>query len=1334
MSLKPVTNPSISCQDFLNGLVFGFDLGTASLAHGVREKDEMKETGVIECPSETAALAGRRKLRNGKRVLDHRQDRRDWFAEALAPVLGLTLHENTRLPKKSWIATEKGLWKPLSKHTFNPVGLRVAALKGEALSAEDLFTALTHLVKRRGPASPPWAEVTSDKDKAKDEEENNDPDRVTPEETEKRFERAKTESSQPQNYYPCHYLALLDISKQRQRKHAWPRHLMRAEAAAILAAQAMHWPLLNQEKEIEDVTGEPLTLTTAQWLLRGNSALLERKNKDTDEVEQTFSVFYRNHRNRERAPFTFQAARIHNRQPGTDLIQPRSEDGHPNYVMSRSRQDYRAWQVEVALINFKVLDLTSRKKKKDKIRPPAKALAELREIIGRTGQLTKEDLESWAAPYKAAGQFALIEDQPGLVGKGEGRGKFGKHGLAEALRIVRKLQEDEEAQAKLAPRSTKEKSKLKTEEDKAAAFIRRAQPEHVNMTAKLRFNIKENGKQTSEPEPLPRALRRFINEIRDPVVQHRVRLFDRLLDDLIERHGEPSHIVVECVRELGDDPERAAKASQRREENRKENTLARSALKDMGFEVNDKNLRKFRLLQECRWRCPYNPDDRFMQSEFEDLVLQRLVPPTDDPRRKGYMKAARSAFMSTEVEHMVPQSAIVCDEWYNVTVTRRTTNEAKGKSTPYEFVLRDADEVTRARLIKHAADLFGESSLKYKIFTSPDARSLIDPSVHLQQTAYIARCVRYVCLLKFGWLTAEGRDPLQEKGHAVNDRYLVSNGGLTHRLRKAWKLDELLHDDRMSDEVWAALSDEEKEKLTSERRQKNRQDLRHHALDAMIVSCTLPWAANSADYVAGWCHLDPQDGSVSSVRCPIFGEKDHGQEFKRQAADKLHALKMGDPADNENHDRITHYRSNRKHAAVFDTGLYGKRTAFGGKELSEPVFVIRKALSDLTPDSLNAPRPDPILDQIKADASLAKDVGLWQQRIKEEEALLETKFQEEGGDRKLVELKNPKLVKRMDKVGAWLKQKPTNAKWGELEKFLFPSASGNVIFSPKLREHIRVAWQTYTAEPTNWFRVLNSALAAKETELAIAKSNAKNKFQTIQAKEKDIYKLKHWAANQQPDTEAWGKLQTYLHGELGARYPDCVFPRDFIETLKHPDYQTPLLRVKVTQQTKDEGSYISTRPGTYLKYKGGFKCMKVYDAPADKRKRADFISWLVRPFYPQRDGTRKKRREVEAENIPDLCRGQKLIATFRNGDVVRFKRAIPSKEVEEGTNWMLCETSAQKNGNVRLTLVPAHLALTVQDPLNPRLKLSSKDTDKLDIMLNDFMRALDYEPAHHSSA
>ena len=53
-------NVKSSCSDFLNGLVFGFDVGTGSIGEAVRKGEDFKDVGVLICPEDTSDLSGRR--------------------------------------------------------------------------------------------------------------------------------------------------------------------------------------------------------------------------------------------------------------------------------------------------------------------------------------------------------------------------------------------------------------------------------------------------------------------------------------------------------------------------------------------------------------------------------------------------------------------------------------------------------------------------------------------------------------------------------------------------------------------------------------------------------------------------------------------------------------------------------------------------------------------------------------------------------------------------------------------------------------------------------------------------------------------------------------------------------------------------------------------------------------------------------------------------------------------------------------------------------------------------------------------------------------------------
>jgi hypothetical protein len=291
---------------------------------------------------------------------------------------------------------------------------------------------------------------------------------------------------------------------------------------------------------------------------------------------------------------------------------------------------------------------------------------------------------------------------------------------------------------------------------------------------------------------------------------------------------------------------------------------------------------------------------------------------------------------------------------------------------------------------------------------------------------------------------------------------------------------------------------------------------------------------------------------------------------------------------------------------------------------------------------------------------------------------------------------------------------------------------GDVIFSPKLREHIAASWVAYTANPVNWSRVLEQ----KRAELEADKTEAiqkKAKPQTVEAIGKRIWRVGKWLESS-PDAKLWSELQEFLHKEKGAQQPKPVFPDDFIASLRHWRYGTPIRSVQVIAQTKDEGSYVELRPGskTFWKYKGRYQELRVYEQPAKNPKgKSKFICWRVRPFYPRNrkdDGKLETWKQARAKAMPEACRNRKLIATFHNGQVIRFARSLKNMDISH--NWIICETNpGGSETNSQIVVIPAHLATIVRDPDNPRKLINLKDTESEKLGLNDFMLALGHEPA-----
>ncbi len=152
-------------------------------------------------------------------------------------------------------------------------------------------------------------------------------------------------------------------------------------------------------------------------------------------------------------------------------------------------------------------------------------------------------------------------------------------------------------------------------------------------------------------------------------------------------------------------------------------------------------------------------------------------------------------FNGAEKEHLIPQAYGGQDNWGNLTISCRTCNQAKGGRTPYEAFGDKPDysalpEYKHWRFQEDAKEVWEK---KYKGFLS---RQISD-------TGYVGKLAKAY----LGQICPDG--------HIV-----VVTGQLTHHLRKYWHLDSILdHPDRPEEE----------------RGTKNRNDHRHHAIDAIVV-------------------------------------------------------------------------------------------------------------------------------------------------------------------------------------------------------------------------------------------------------------------------------------------------------------------------------------------------------------------------------------------------------------------------------------------------------------------------------------------------------------------
>ncbi len=781
-------------SDFLAALVFGFDVGSGSIGYAVRRGTEFLDVGVLICPEETNDLSGRRGLRRQRRTLRSRKYRRKWFAQELEK-LGLPQPKNP---------------------TQHPISLRVRALNGEELRAEELHAALTHLFKRRGYSKVPWAnrEATSSKESEKDKEEGIIKEKV------------KDLREKLGELLPCQFLAKRRVEvgtspmESWARKIYWPRELLEQEFRAILKAQENRFPKLAMN---------------ADWLLYGDTHV-KRKN------DETYHVFFNASGSRNPGVVGVRWPRFDNRGPALDSFQPFDNQGRLLHVVRKNKEAFAKAQWELALMNFRVLDTNTRQKLDPRIRFPI-FIEHLRNEWNKKGRVTWARLVRLAEPFKE--KFLLVENQKPLTPEtGKGRARYSSL----TLEIIRR---------------------------EIAA-----------------------GKRVEPPQPILRrkgenadaALSRYLADIKHPLVRHRLVLFRRLLAQLVSKFGMPDLIVLEAVRSLALGQKNKNELNKRNEEFRQQRENAREDLSANNESISRKAIQRYRLWQEAKSRCPF--------------CLQ-TIERTD----LGH---------GADIEHLVPRSIVDCNEFYNLTVAHIKCNrELKRERTPFAAF----GGTSHWPAIKNnAARTF--SGRKLEIFLSPTAEELIEQKADLQHTAYIARVIRHISLIQLGWLNDAGRDPTPEKQNSAL-RFQVTNGQLTSRLRKAWGLNHILHP-LPNAKRWHELSAEEQKQFS----EKNRGDLRHHALDAMVIACTLPWLAHRTHGAKdefgnhGWWTQDEKQRSKAAN--PIFPREGQMHEVVQREIQKV---------------VVRHHVSRSNHKRAYDTTIYGRKAT--------NVYVAREKLPDL---------------------------------------------------------------------------------------------------------------------------------------------------------------------------------------------------------------------------------------------------------------------------------------------------------------------------------------------------------------------------------------------------
>ena len=276
----------------------------------------------------------------------------------------------------------------------------------------------------------------------------------------------------------------------------------------------------------------------------------------------------------------------------------------------------------------------------------------------------------------------------------------------------------------------------------------------------------------------------YWGRITNPTVHIGLNQLRLLVNDILDIYGKPNKIVVELARDLKNSDaqkiqinkniKKATEAAQKRSEK----------LEELGIKNTGDARMRLRLWEESHHDatkrcCPYCCKPIGVKNALDGIQMQ--------------------------IDHILPYSRTLDDSPSNKVLCHAVCNQEKRNRTPFEVwgsnpELWEKISANMKNLPDNKSWRFGPDAMdKFEGDRHFESRQLVD-------TQYLSRIARtYLSKL----YPEKGSAPVQ-----------VVPGQLTEMLRRKWGLNEFLHD--------AELAGKEK----------NRQDHRHHAIDAAVIAAT----------------------------------------------------------------------------------------------------------------------------------------------------------------------------------------------------------------------------------------------------------------------------------------------------------------------------------------------------------------------------------------------------------------------------------------------------------------------------------------------------------------
>lgn len=301
----------------------------------------------------------------------------------------------------------------------------------------------------------------------------------------------------------------------------------------------------------------------------------------------------------------------------------------------------------------------------------------------------------------------------------------------------------------------------------------------------------------SYTSPTPKAKapdERIYGRLANPTVHIGLNQLRQLINEIIRRWGLPHEIIVELARDFGLSGQKRRDLETEQKKNQERNEKLNEQLRKLGQRENRENRQRLMLWDEMG---KDDAMDRYCVYSGQRLSKAQLF--------NGEI----------EIDHILPFSRSLDDSLSNKALCTTRANRDKKNQTPYEAFSGSPKDYNWAEIEERAPRLLGRKAKRFK----PDAMDAYSQrgklgkeelekwgfaeadgflARHLTDTAYLSRVARQ-------YLTAV----------CPPNKVWVSTGRLTAMLRQKFGLNGILNPDDP---------------------RKNRDDHRHHAVDAAVIA------------------------------------------------------------------------------------------------------------------------------------------------------------------------------------------------------------------------------------------------------------------------------------------------------------------------------------------------------------------------------------------------------------------------------------------------------------------------------------------------------------------